>query len=61
MKHKPNFWRLLPKTAPYILAFLFWKYSNLGVQDTITIILASAVCYGLIMLVTNTVTGEEGN
>ncbi len=59
MKRKPNFWTLLPKTAPYILAFMFWRYSNLNTQNTITIILASVTCYVLIMLATDIVTGKE--
>ena len=60
-RKKPNFWRLLPKSAPYILAFMFWRYSNLGMQDTITIILASVTCYVLIMMATDAWVGTEEN
>ena len=46
-RKKLNFWRLLPKTAPYILAFLFWKYSNLNAEETSMIIIVCVVFYAL--------------
>lgn len=60
MKRKPNFWRLLPKTAPYILALMFWRYSNLSARETAMIIAASAACYGIIMAVAGVWVETEG-
>jgi uncharacterized membrane protein len=46
-RKKLNFWRLLPKTAPYILALMFWRYSNLNAEQTIMIIIVCVIFYAL--------------
>ena len=46
-RKKLNFWELLPKTAPYILALMFWRYSNLNAEQTIMIIIVCVIFYAL--------------
>ena len=59
MRRKPNFWRLLPKTAPYILALMFWRYSNLNAEQTIMIIIVCVVFYAMSLLVVDMWVGTE--
>ena len=52
MKRKPNFWFLIRKVKPYIIipyivAILFWYYSNLNAEQTIMIIIVCVVFYAL--------------
>ena len=46
-RKKLNFWTLLPETAPYILALMFWRYSNLNAEQTIMIIIGWVIFYAL--------------
>ena len=47
-RKKPNFWRLLPKTAPWIMSAWALKYSSLNIEQTIIMIVAClTVCFGL--------------
>ena len=58
-RRKLNFWELLPKTAPYILALLFWRYSNLNAEQTIMIIIVCVVFYAMSLLVVDMWVGTE--
>ena len=59
-RKKLNFWELLPKTAPYILALLFWRYSNLNAEQTIMIIIVCVVFYAMSLLVVDAWIETEG-
>ena len=48
---KLNFWTLLPKTAPYILALMFWRYSDLNLEQSAMIIIICVVFYAMSLLV----------
>ena len=47
-RKKFNFWELLPKITPWIMAIWALKYSNLNTEQTIILIVAClTVCFGL--------------
>ena len=47
-RKKLNFWELLPKIAPWIMAIWALKYSTLNTEQTIILIVAClTVCFGL--------------
>ena len=47
-KKKPNFWVLLPKISPWLMAIWALKYSTLNTEQTIILIVAClTVCFGL--------------
>jgi hypothetical protein len=50
-RKKLNFWVLLPKTAPYILALMFWRYSDLNLEQAAMIIIICVVFYAMSLLV----------
>jgi len=58
-RKKLNFWELLPKTAPYILALLFWRYSNLNAEQTIMIIIVCVVFYAMALIIVDMWVGTE--
>ena len=46
-RKKFNFWRLLPKVTPWIMAIWALKHSNLNIEQTIIMIVAClTVCFG---------------
>lgn len=58
-RKKLNFWELLPKTAPYILAFMFWKYSNLNAEQAAMIIIICVVFYAMALIIVDMWVGTE--
>ena len=50
-RKKLNFWTLLPKTAPYILALLFWRYSDLNLEQSAMIIIICVVFYAMALII----------
>ena len=58
-RRKFNFWELLPKISPWLMAIWALKYSNLNTEQTIIIIVAClTVCFGLQALAEDF--GKEG-
>ena len=46
-RRKLNFWTLLPKISPWLMAIWALKYSNLNTETTIIMIVAClTVCFG---------------
>ena len=51
-RKKLNFWELLPKITPWIMAIWALKYSTLNTEQTIIMIVAClTVCFGINALV----------
>ena len=47
-RKKLNFWRLLPKVTPWLMAIWALKYSTLNTEQTIILIAAClTVCFGI--------------
>jgi len=58
-RKKLNFWELLPKITPWIMAIWALKYSTLNTEQTIILIVAClTVCFGVNALVEDF--GKEG-
>ena len=51
-RKKLNFWELLPKITPWIMAIWALKYSTLNTEQTIILIVAClTICFGINALV----------
>lgn len=58
-RKKLNFWTLLPKTAPYILALMFWRYSDLNLEQSAMIIIICVVFYAMALIIVDMWVGTE--